>query len=526
MKTFLTDEPATFTLRRPMAPTMCAKLRPLLHVCAFAAASLLGACSIGPSYVRPTAAVPAAYKEGATQAHIPGWTIAQPNDGLLRGPWWHLFGDPQLNTLEDRVNVSNQSIQKAVALLRQARAMVAYAHAGYSPIVGANVNASRTHYSKEVIDRASSGHTIPDYAVSLDAAWEPDLWGKIGHTVDAARANAQASAADLEGVRLSMHAELAVDYFNLRSLDASKKLLDETIVAYQQALDMTNHRFEAGIVSQSDVAQAETQLETTQAQAIDLGVTRAQYEHAIATLVGEPAPTFSLPPADASFTAPVIPAGLPSQLLERRPDIAAAERHMAAANAQIGIAEAAMYPDLVLSATGGLESSVLGNLLSAPARMWTIGPALIGTLFDGGARHALTASATAQFDASVADYRQTVLTAFQEVEDDLAALRILQQEAAKQNEAVKSANQVLQLQLNQYRIGSVGYLDVVTAQSTALTNERTAVDLQRRQIVASTMLVKALGGAWNVSSLASEDAPTGKPMPQTREQVATYRRNP
>jgi outer membrane protein TolC len=221
MKTFLTDERARVTGRRPMASTICAQLRPLLQVWAFAAASLLGACAIGPSYVRPTATVPAAYKEGASQARTPdtpGWTVAQPNDSLLRGPWWHLFGDPQLNTLEDRVNVSNQSIQKAVALLRQARALVAYAHAGYSPIVGTSVSAGRTHYSNDVIDRASSGHTIPDYAVSLDASWEPDLWGKIGHTVDAARANAQASAADLEGVRLSMHAELAVDYINLRIL--------------------------------------------------------------------------------------------------------------------------------------------------------------------------------------------------------------------------------------------------------------------------------------------------------------------
>jgi NodT family efflux transporter outer membrane factor (OMF) lipoprotein len=395
------------------------------------------------------------------------------------------------------VSVSNQTIQKAVAQLQEARAMVESAHAAYLPTVGVEADGSRLHDSQYLFGhQQTAGKSYNDYAVALDASWEPDLWGKIAHENDAARAGAQASAADLESVRLGVHAELAVDYFNLRGLDASKQLLDQTIADYQQTLDLTKSRFTVGVSSQSDVTQAETQLQATEAQDIDLGVARAQYEHAIATLTGVPASTFTLPPATADFTPPAIPVGLPSELLQRRPDIAAAERLAAAANDQIGIAESAFFPDLVLSATGGLESSSLTNWLTAPARMWTIGPALVGTLFDGGRRRAMTEKARAQYDASAADYRQTVLTAFQEVEDNLASLRILQQEASKQDEAVASAKKTLQLELDQYRIGTVGYLEVVTAQSTALANERTAVDLERRQMDASVLLVKALGGIW------------------------------
>jgi NodT family efflux transporter outer membrane factor (OMF) lipoprotein len=375
--------------------------------------------------------------------------------------------------------------------------MVESAHAAYLPTVGVEADGSRLHDSQYLFGhQQTAGKSYNDYAVALDASWEPDLWGKIAHENDAARAGAQASAADLESVRLGVHAELAVDYFNLRGLDASKQLLDQTIADYQQTLDLTKSRFTVGVSSQSDVTQAETQLQATEAQDIDLGVARAQYEHAIATLTGVPASTFTLPPATADFTPPAIPVGLPSELLQRRPDIAAAERLAAAANDQIGIAESAFFPDLVLSATGGLESSSLTNWLTAPARMWTIGPALVGTLFDGGRRRAMTEKARAQYDASAADYRQTVLTAFQEVEDNLASLRILQQEASKQDEAVASAKKTLQLELDQYRIGTVGYLEVVTAQSTALANERTAVDLERRQMDASVLLVKALGGIW------------------------------
>jgi NodT family efflux transporter outer membrane factor (OMF) lipoprotein len=472
---------------------------------ALCAASVLGmaGCSIGPDYVRPPVTVPAAFKEnGATpttagKPATPGWTSARPADDAPRGDWWTRFDDAQLNTLEARVSVSNETIKKSVAMLQQARAMVESAHAAYMPTVGVTSNATSLHESSNVIGHVqTAGKTYGDFGVALDASWEPDLWGRIAHENDAARANAQASASDLESTRLAMHAELAVDYFNLRGIDASKQLLDQTVSDYQQTLDLTKSRFAVGVSSQADVTQAETQLQATQAQEIDLGVARAQYEHAIATLTGVPASTFTLPPATADFTPPSIPVGLPSELLQRRPDVAAAERRVAAANDQIGIAESAFYPDLVLSATGGFESSTLTNWLTAPSRLWAIGPALVGTLFDGGRRSAMSDKAKAQFDASAADYRQTVLTAFQEVEDNLASLRILQQEEQKQDEAVKSAQQTLKLQLDQYKIGTVDYLEVVTAQSTALMNERIAVDLERRRVDASVLLIKALGGVW------------------------------
>jgi NodT family efflux transporter outer membrane factor (OMF) lipoprotein len=485
-------------------------------VCAASVVGVTG-CSIGPDYVRPSVTVPAAYKEsgGAPSADsgalstapgkpgvapsqaTPGWTSATPADTQPRGAWWTRFNDPQLTALEARVSVSNQTIQKAVAQLQVARAMVQSAHADYLPTIGAAAGTSRLHDSANVIGhQQTAGKSFDDYAVALDASWEPDLWGRIAHENDAARAGAQASAADLESVRLGVHAELAVDYFNLRGLDASKQLLDQTIADYRQTLDLTKSRFAVGVSSQADVSHAETQLQATEAQDIDLGVARAQYEHAIATLTGVPASMFSLPPATADFAPPAIPVGLPSELLQRRPDIAAAERRVAAANDQIGIAQSAFYPDLVLSAAGGFESSTLTNWLTAPSRMWTIGPALVGTLFDGGRRHAMTEKAQAQYDGSAADYRETVLTAFQEVEDNLASLRILHQEASKQDEAVAAAKKTLQLELEQYRIGTVDYLEVVTAQSVALTNERTAVDLERRQMDASVLLVKALGGIW------------------------------
>ena len=503
---------------RPLDLMPCCGIRSLL-LGAVCAASVLGVagCSIGPEYVRPSVMVPVAYKENgvaptaasgalSTSADKPatapaqaaaGWTSATPADTEARGAWWTRFNDPQLNTLEARVSVSNQTIEKAVAQLQEARAMVESAHAAYLPTIGVGASESRLHDSQYLFGhQQTAGKSYNDYAVALDASWEPDLWGKIAHENDAARAGAQASAADLESVRLGVHAELAVDYFNLRGLDASKQLLDQTIADYRQTLDLTRSRFTVGVSSQADVTQAQTQLQATEAQDIDLGVARAQYEHAIATLTGVPASTFALPPATADFTPPAIPVGLPSELLQRRPDIAAAERQVAAANDQIGIAESAFFPDLVLSATGGMESSTLTNWLTAPARMWTIGPALVGTLFDGGRRRAMTEKAKAQYDASAADYRQTVLTAFQEVEDNLASLRILQQEAGKQDEAVASAKKTLQLELDQYKIGTVDYLEVVTAQSTALANERTAVDLARRQMDASVLLVKALGGIW------------------------------
>jgi NodT family efflux transporter outer membrane factor (OMF) lipoprotein len=337
---------------------------------------------------------------------------------------------------------------------------------------------------------------VPDYSVGIGASWEPDLFSRVRHAVDAADARAQASSADLASVQLSIHAELAADYFDLLDTDAQTALLQKTVASYSSALALVQHRFDGGIASDLELAQAETQLETTQAQLVDLGVRRGQLEHAIATLVGEPASTFTLKTAGTELTPPAIPTGVPSELLQRRPDIAAAERRVAGANADIGSAISAFYPDLVLSVTGGVESSSIGSLLSMPSRFWAIGPAIVGTLFDGGRRKHQLEGARAQYDQSVAAYRQTVLTAFQEVEDNLTATRQLADEARTQQKAVASAERALQIALNRYQAGAVSYLDVVTAQSTALSNERVAADISRRQMDASVLLVKALGGLW------------------------------
>jgi len=493
-------------MNRDPRRTVPAVLRPV----AFLLTLLLAACAVGPRYVRPPAEVPTGYMEGGAAGTArtspvgttqlapptPGWVSAQPNDAALRGAWWKVFGDGELNALEDRVDGSNQNVQIALAQLRQARATVDLARSSFFPtvVVGAAANESLT--SANLAYRAQAGHTVPDYAIPASASWEPDLWDRIGHSVEASRADSQARLADLEGIRLGIHAELAMDYFNLRGLDAEKDLLDRTIVAYQQALELTNNRFQGGIASQSDVAQAQTQLETTQVQQIDVGVLRAQYEHAIATLIGEPASTLSLPVHPLNWSAPAIPVGLPSELLQRRPDIAAAERRVAAANAQIGVAQAAFFPDLTLSGSVGLESSRFATLLSGPSLFWALGPQLVGTLFDGGRRRATVDQAQAQYVAGVAAYRQTVLSAFQEVEDNLAALRILHQEASKQDEATRSAETSLQLAMNRYQIGVVAYLDVVAAQSAAFSNQRAQVDLARRQADASVALIKALGGGW------------------------------
>jgi NodT family efflux transporter outer membrane factor (OMF) lipoprotein len=470
----------------------------------------LSACAIGPEYVRPSVDVPTAFKESKPSAArgdepvattpqappAPGWVSAQPNDAVSRGAWWKVFGDEQLNTLEDKVDGSNQNLKIALAQLRQARAAVDVAHSAFFPTIAAGAVADQSLTSANVRYRAAAGHTLPDYAIPATASWEPDLWGKVGHSVESAKADAQATRADLEALRLSEHAELASDYFNLRGLDAEKDLLDRTIVAYRQALELTNNRFNGGIASQLDVAQAQTQLETTEAQDIDVGVLRAQYEHAIATLIGQPASTFTLPVRSPSWLVPAIPAGLPSELLQRRPDIASAERRIAAANAQIGIAQSAFFPNLTLSGTVGLESSAFSELLSGPSLFWSLGPQLAETVFDGGLRRAKVEIARAQYDAGVAAYRQTVLSAFQEVEDSLASLRILQHEAAKQDEATRSADTSLQLAMNRYQTGIVGYLDVVAAQSADLSNQRAQLDLARRRADANVALIRALGGSW------------------------------
>ncbi|HVY05253.1 MAG TPA: efflux transporter outer membrane subunit [Burkholderiales bacterium] len=466
----------------------------------------LGACTVGPDYVKPVADKPAQFKEAD------GWKTAQPSDQLLRGKWWEAFNDAQLNAMMDQVSVSNQSLAQAAAQFRQARALVQAARAGYWPTVSADASATRSKSPAGFSNQSSNGNfvqssraPVTNYSLSLDAMWEIDVWGRVRRTVESDVASAQASAGDLEAMKLSIQAELAQDYFQLRALDTQKQLFDDTIAAYQRSLTLTQNQYAAGVAAKVDVIQAQTQLKTTQAQALDVGVQRAQLEHAIALLLGRPPSEFSLPAATLAALPPDIPFGLPSTLLERRPDIAAAERRVAAANAQIGVAQAAYYPSLSLSASGGFQSSSFSNWLTAPSRFWSIGPDIAQTLFDAGLRRAQTAQAVAAYDATVAAYRQTVLTGFKEVEDNLVALRILEQEAAVQDEAVQNARQSVTLTTNQYKAGLVSYLNVVTVQATALANERSAVDIQNRRLAASVLLIKALGGGWDAATLPQSD---------------------
>jgi len=442
---------------------------------------------VGPDYVRPTVDTPAAFKE------MEGWKRAEPGDAIVRGKWWEIFGDPQLNALAERVDVSNQNIRVAEAQVRQANAIARQARAGLFPVVTGSAAAGR---SKQPGFSAAS-----NYELALDASWELDLWGRVRRSVESAEANWQASAGDLESVRLAAYASLAQSYFALRVADAQTQLLEDTVAAFARTLELTQNRYAAGTAAKVDVVQAEVQMKSTQAQLIDVGVTRAQLEHAIALLVGEPPSTFSIPPAKLLAGLPTIPVGVPSELLERRPDVAAAERTVAAANAQIGVAQSAFYPSLTLSAAGGFASSSFGSLLNAPNRFWSVGASLAQILFDGGARRAVSDQAIAAYDTNVALYRQTVLTAFQDVEDNLATLRILEQEAAVQEEVVRGARVSVDLTTNQYKAGIVSYLNVVAAQAIALNNERTAVDLLGRRLLASVGLVKALGGGWNADLL-------------------------
>jgi len=462
--------------------------------------TLFTGCTVGPNYVRPPAEVPPAYKE------MEGWKTAQPKDHIIRGAWWEIFNDPKLNALEERVNISNQNVATAEAQFRQARALVQVARAGYFPTVTAGPSYTR---SLNVSGAAPPGTAINDYLLQIDVSWAVDVWGRVRRLVEAGVASAQASAADIEAIRLLTQANLAQDYFQLRVLDGQKKLLDETVIAYQKSLGLTKNQYASGVVSMADVLQADTQLKTTQAQAIDLGVQRAQLEHAIALLVGRPASALSIPVVPLGVSPPPIPVGVPSELLERRPDIAAAERNMAAANAQIGVAVAAYYPTITLSAAGGFESTSLSNWLSWPSRFWSVGAAISELVYEGGLRRAQTAAARAAYDATVASYRQTVLTGFQQVEDNLAALRILEEEGRVQEEAVKAARQSVAVAINQYKAGTVSYLNVIVAQAAALNNEITALGILNRRMAASVLLIQALGGGWSVSDLPAGNSLAG-----------------
>ena len=476
------------------------------------------ACSVGPDYVRPTAQVPESYKE------LEGWKVAQPKDHLIRGAWWELFKDPRLNELEEQVDISNQNVAAAEAQFRQARALVWAARAAYFPTATIGLGYTRSSGSTTLNPKVTTKRTtLNDFMLGGDVSWEPDVWGKVRRSVEASKASAQASAADLQSTRLLMQTELAQDYLQLRTLDAQKKLLDETVVAFQKSLELTKNRYAAGVASKEDVLLADTQLKTTQAQAIDIGVQRSQFEHAIALLIGKPASLFSIPFSPLTLAPPFIPVGIPSELLERRPDIAAAERRLAAANAQIGVAVAAYYPTVTLSASGGFNSGSLSKWLTWPSRFWSVGPGISETVFDGGLRQAQTAQARAAYDGTVASYRQTVLTGFQEVEDNLAALRILEEEATVQDEAVDAARKTLAVALNQYKAGTIDYLAVIVIQAALLNNERTAVDIMGRRMTAATLLIKALGGGWDVSALPTpkELGRKPKPPPSTESEPST-----
>lgn len=460
---------------------------------------LVCGCSVGPRYAKPTVPQAPSYKEVP-----PDWKTAQPSDQIAKGKWWEIFQDPQLNALEEQVNVSNENLKAAEAQFRQARALVRFNRAAYYPTVTAGASAAREHLSSNrPLVPSSTRTTGTDLVIPVDVSYEADVFGRVRHTVEAARSNAQASAADLESVRLSLHAELAFDYFEMRTLDAEEQLLLSNVTAFEKALELTQSRYAGGVASAVDVAQAQTQLENTRTQAIDVLVQRSQNEHAIATLIGQPASNFTAVVAAWNSPPPQIPPGLPSELLERRPDIAAAERRVSAANAQVGVARAAYFPIFTLTGSGGFESTAITTLIQGPSGFVTAGAAAAVTAFDGGRRRAVSEQAKAAYDESVANYRQTVLTAFQEVEDNLAVLRILDDEAKAQEAAVAAAERSLQLSTNRYKGGVVSYLEVTTAQSVALADERAGVDILRRRMTASVSLIKALGGGWNSASLPS-----------------------
>ncbi len=449
----------------------------------------LSACTVGPKYVKPTVPVPPAYKES-------GWKSAQPADATPRGKWWEAFEDARLNQLEEKLNISNQNIAAAAANVQAARAMIRESRAQYFPTLTANPNINNSRVS------TAFGRTLGDsfttYSLPLEASWEPDLWGRVRNSVKASTFAAEASEADLENVRLSAQADLAADYYQLRAQDALKRLLDSTVSAYRENLDLTRDLYKSGLGSDEAVAQAESQLKTVEAQDTNLGVLRAQYEHAIALLAGQPASTFSLAPSEGSrFAPPSIPVGLPSELLERRPDIAAAERSVAQANAQIGLARTAFFPDLSLSAAAGFTSGAITDWLVWPSRVWSVGPSLAQTIFDAGLRRATAQQYQAAYDQTVANYRQTVLTAFQQVEDNLAALRILSQVIEQQDSAIESAGRSLREAEVRYQSGLDPYLNVITAQTALLNNQQTAVNFRAQQMVASVQLMKALGGGWS-----------------------------
>ena len=455
---------------------------------------LCSGCTIGPRYQRPVAQAPAALKEMAGNDQ---WKMANPSDGLLKGKWWEIFGDPELNRLEELVSINNQNVKQAEAQFREARAVVLANHANYYPTIGSNPSIGQSY----VEGKSSTSFSLPAVA-----SWEPDLWGRVRLSVENAVSNAQVSAADLENIRLSQQALVATDYFLLAAQDMQLEILSNTIETYQKNLQLTIDRHTGGVASRSDITLAQTQLASAMAQRAQTRISRAQAEHAIAVLTGQLPASLEIGASRISAPPPPIPMAVPSQLLERRPDIAATERQVAAANANVGIAETAYYPTLTLSATPGFLSKDLANLFTYASRYWSAGPSLSQTLFDFGRRGATLESAQAAYDATVAAYRQTVLSAFQEVEDDLSNLHYLAEEEVHEREAVVAAQEALTLEMARYRAGTDSYLNVITTQIIALGDEQTEITILQQRMSAAVDLVKALGGGWDAAELPSGNA--------------------
>jgi NodT family efflux transporter outer membrane factor (OMF) lipoprotein len=474
----------------------------------------LAGCRKTEPYQTPSAPKPEAYKEAlpdsfneSAQANpSKDWKASSPADTIAKGKWWEAFHDPALNALEDSVDVSNQTLKSAEARFRQARALIRENRSARYPTVtgGASISRDRLSLSRGTPLPASET-AYGDFSLGFDAEYEVDLWGRVRNLIAASVESAQATAADIEAARLSLHAELALDYFDLRSLDDERRILDRAVEAYSQALALTRRRFEGGVANQVEVAEAETQLEATRAQQIDIAERRAQFEHALAALTGQTAESFSLVENTTPLAPPVIPVGVPSDLLERRPDIAAAERRVAVANSQVGLTKAAFFPTVMLGLSAGLEGSSFANWFNWPSRLWALGPSAAQTLFDAGRRRAVTEGATANYDAAVADYRQSVLSSFQQVEDHIASLRVLEGESHRQKLAVAAAQRSEMLSLNRYKGGLVTYLEVATAQTVTLQNERVQEDIARRQMEASVLLIKTLGGGWDKTSLPTPE---------------------
>jgi NodT family efflux transporter outer membrane factor (OMF) lipoprotein len=460
-------------------------------------------CTVGPDYKRPPVAVPSMFKErpSSESTLAAEWRVAQPSDDAIRARWWEVFQDPLLNSLVEQVAVSNQTVAQAEAQFRAARAAIGIARAGGFPTVTAGASATRSRSSSTRGAVPVAVGTITDYQLPLDVSYETDFWGRVRRNVESSVASAQATSADVQTALLSSQAELAMDYFQLRGLDVQIALLQSTLSAYARALELTKARHDQGVASGVDVAQAQTQFDTTTVQATDLQIARAQFEHAIAILIGKAPADLTIPAMVTDALPPAVPLTLPSQLVERRPDVAAAERRVAAANAQIGVAQAAFFPTLSLTAGGGLESSMLNTLLTLPSRFWVVGPLLAETVFDGGRRRSVKQQTIAAYDGTVAAYRQSTLTAFQDVEDNLAALRVLADEAVQANNAMASANRSLELANNRYLGGVTTYLEVITAQTAALANQITAANVLTRRMAASVLLIKALGGGWTTADL-------------------------